>query len=62
MYDESHLVVTRLGLMNASLVGVGVLRQVVNPAEQDHQEVQMTKMMEVTLMDIDGSYVIVSNI
>ena len=46
MYDESHLVVTRLGLMNASLVGVGVLRQVVNPAEQDHQEVQMTKMME----------------
>lgn len=45
-YDESHHVVTRLGLMNASLVGAGVLRQVVKPAEQDHQEVQMTKMME----------------
>jgi hypothetical protein len=46
MYDESHRVVTRLGLMNACLVGAGVLRQVVKPAGQDHQEVQMTKTME----------------
>jgi hypothetical protein len=46
MSDESHHVVIRLGLMNASLVGAGALRQVVKPAEQGHQEVQMTKTME----------------
>jgi hypothetical protein len=48
MCDESYRVVTRLGLTNASLVGVGVLRQVVKPAEQDLQEVQMMKMVEIT--------------
>jgi hypothetical protein len=49
MYDESHChAVTRLGLMNVSLVGVGVLRQVVKLAEQDPREVQMMRMEEIT--------------
>jgi len=48
MDDEPHHGVTRLGLMNVSLVGVGVPRQVVKPAEQDLLEVQMRKMREIT--------------
>ena len=48
MDDEPHHAVTRLGLMNASLAGVGVLRQVVKSAEQDLLEVQMMKMREIT--------------
>ena len=48
IYDESHHAATRLGLMNASLVGVGVLRQVVKPAEKDLQEGLMMKMEEIT--------------
>jgi hypothetical protein len=46
--DEPHHAVTRLGLMNASLVGVGVPRQAVKSAEQDLLKVQMMKMRGIT--------------
>jgi hypothetical protein len=48
--DGPHHTVTRLGLMNASLGGVGVLRQVVKSVEQDLLGVQMMRMREITIV------------
>ena len=50
MNQETHHTVTRLGSMSASLAGVGVRRQVEKSVELHHQEVQMTRMKEITII------------